>query len=70
MTTKELRSKPDTELQKLLAEKRNELREARFKHAARQLKNVMTLRNVKSDIARIQTIVRERAIAATLSQNN
>lgn len=68
MTTKEIRSKSDSDLQKLLAEKRNELREARFNHAARQLKNVKLLRVVKSDIARIHTVLRERDIVSNLSE--
>lgn len=70
MTVKELRSKSDKDLNKLLAEKRNSLREAQFKHAQRQLKDHNSLRATKSSIARIQTILKERKLAASLAQKN
>jgi len=60
MKIEEIRKKTDKELQILLAEIRNKLREARFKAASRQLKNYKELRSIKHDIARILTVINER----------
>lgn len=57
MELKELKTKSVSELHKLLAEKREKLRELRFKDAAKQLKNVRELRVLKRDVARILTLL-------------
>lgn len=59
MTYKELMAKRPEDLQKLLAEKREEVRELRFKIAANQLKQVHRVGEGKAEIARIQTRLNE-----------
>jgi len=60
MTTKELRAKSEKQLQNLLAESRDKLREMRFRVAQRQLKKVRDIRVVKKEIAQIMTILKEK----------
>ena len=60
MTIKELRVKPINDLQALLADKREALRNMRFKVAQRQLKKVHDVKNTKHDIAKILTIINEK----------
>ncbi len=57
MKIKELKQKSEIELQKLLQESREKLRELRFKVALKQLKKVMKIRDVKKMIARILTLL-------------
>ncbi len=63
MKIKELRDKKDLELDKLLAELREEQHALRFKDSGKQLKEVRDIRKVKKDIARILTLKRERQLA-------
>lgn len=58
MKTKELKEKSEKELQGLLAESREKLRDLRFKIASRQLKGVRDVRKTKKDIARISTLIK------------
>ena len=57
MEIKELKNRNKGELQKLLQEKREHLRQLRFKDAAKQLKNIREIRMVKKDIAQIFTLI-------------
>ena len=57
MELKELQTKKESELQKILAESREKLRDLRFKVASKQLKNVREFRGVKKMIARIMTLL-------------
>ncbi|MFA4833910.1 MAG: 50S ribosomal protein L29 [Patescibacteria group bacterium] len=57
MEFKELKSKEEKDLQKLLAQSREKLRDLRFKDANKQLKNVRELRKAKETIARILTLL-------------
>jgi large subunit ribosomal protein L29 len=59
--TKELRLKPDEELNQLLSESQKKLRELRFNLASGKVKNVRTIRVLKKDIARILTILNEKS---------
>lgn len=61
---KEMQSRSDSELKSLLAEKREELHGARFKHALGQLTNTSLLGSLKRDIARLNTILKQRALKA------
>ncbi|PIS42266.1 MAG: 50S ribosomal protein L29 [Candidatus Kerfeldbacteria bacterium CG08_land_8_20_14_0_20_40_16] len=61
MKIKELREKSDNELQKLLKSTREHFREVRFKVASEQLKNVRAVRAEKKTIAKILTVIKERA---------
>lgn len=56
MTIKELRQLSENELQRILAEAREKLRELRFRAARRELKNVREVREARKTIARILTI--------------
>lgn len=56
MKVKELRQQPKNELQKLLQDSREKLRQLRFGLAAGKVKNVREIRKIKKDIARILTL--------------
>jgi len=58
---KELRLKPEEELNQLLSESQKKLRELRFNLASGKVKNVRTIRVLKKDIARILTILNEKS---------
>jgi large subunit ribosomal protein L29 len=60
----ELRELEDGELVSRLAEAKQELFNLRFQHATGQLDNHTRLGQVRRDVARIQTLLREREIAA------
>lgn len=62
--TRELRELKDDDLELRLAETRQELFNLRFKHATGALDNSARLGQVKKDIARLETLLRERDIAA------
>ena len=55
LTTKELEAK--------LADLKKELFNLRLSHATGQLNNPLALHSVKKDIARVKTVLRERALA-------
>jgi large subunit ribosomal protein L29 len=60
----ELRELNDTELEHRLGEAKEELFNLRFQNATGQLDNVARIPQVKRDVARIETLLREREIAA------
>jgi len=62
MKTNEIREKSSSDLANLEAELKQELFKLRFQHATNGLDNPMKIKNVKRDIARIKTILREREI--------
>ena len=64
MKYKEIRELTDEELAKKLEEGRAELFNLRFQMATSQLDNTARVGQVKKDIARIQTEMRARQIAA------
>ncbi len=64
MKTKELHELTVEELNTKLAELSKDLFDLRFRHAIGQLENPASLKNVKKDIAKIKTILRERELAA------
>ncbi|MER3452304.1 MAG: 50S ribosomal protein L29 [Acidimicrobiia bacterium] len=59
-----LRELSDEELRSRLGEARQELFNLRFQHATGQLDNTARLGQVRREIARIETLLREREIAA------
>jgi len=59
----ELREMSDDELVTRLSEARQELFNLRFQHVTGQLDNYARLGQVKKDVARMQTLLREREIA-------
>lgn len=58
MKTQELRQKSKSELEKLLAENRERLRQLRFDLVSGKVKNVREIRKIKKDIARILTLLK------------
>ncbi len=60
----ELRELNDTELEHRLGEAKEELFNLRFQNATGELDNIARLPQVKRDVARIETLLREREIAA------
>ena len=64
MKTKELHGLTVDELNTKLKELSEELFNLRFRHATGQLENPVALRTCKKDIARIQTILRQRELKA------
>ena len=59
-----LRELSDTELDKKLADLKEELFHLRFQHAINQLDNPMRLKAVRKEIAIVKTIIRERELKA------
>lgn len=62
MKTKELRELTDEELNKKLDESKDELFKLRFQLATGQLDNPSKLKQVRHNIARVKTIIREREL--------
>jgi large subunit ribosomal protein L29 len=62
MKVDELRSLAEDELDTRLRAARRELYELRFKHAVGQLENSSQISKVRHDMARILTVVNERAL--------
>jgi large subunit ribosomal protein L29 len=60
----ELREMDDEELLTKLAEAKQELFNLRFQHVTGQLDNYARLGQMKKEVARINTILRDREIAA------
>lgn len=63
MKVSQLRSLDDAALRKQLDDLYHELFNLRFQRAAKQLPNVNRLTQVKRDIARVKTLLHERARA-------
>jgi ribosomal protein L29 len=57
MDIKELKVKSKEELNKLLSDNRDKLRDLKFKVANRQLKDVRGIRKLKREIARMLTVL-------------
>lgn len=64
MRSSEIHAMTDAELSKKLGELKTELFNLRFRHASGQLENPMSIVTCKKDIARVNTIIRERQIKA------
>jgi len=62
MKAKELRQLSDTELKNKLNELKAELFNLRFQLATGQLDNPARIKQVRKDIARVKTIMREREL--------
>lgn len=64
MKASELREFTSEELEHKLDEFKNELFNLRFQLATGQLENPMRIKEVKKNIARVKTILRERELSA------
>ncbi|OGQ13467.1 MAG: 50S ribosomal protein L29 [Deltaproteobacteria bacterium RBG_19FT_COMBO_46_12] len=62
MKVKELRQQSEGELLEKEKELGEELFNLRFQHATGQLENVMRIPQVKRDMARVKTILKEKAL--------
>ncbi len=70
MKAKEIKELNEIELEKKLAELKQELFNLRFQLAVNQLENPTRIRAVRKEIAICKTIQREREIAATRREEN
>jgi len=64
MKAEEIREFDDAEIRTRLKELREEQFKLRFQSSMMELENPGTLQRVRKDIARLQTILREREMAA------
>lgn len=62
MEYKELKNKKENELQKILRESRDKLRDLRFKDANKQLKNVREIRQIRNMISQVLTLLNRKDI--------
>lgn len=60
MKLKELHQRPKSELQKILQDSRERLRQLRFDLASGKVKNVREIRHLKKEIAEILTILHQK----------
>jgi large subunit ribosomal protein L29 len=63
-TAQELRELTDHDLLERLAQTKHELFNLRFQHVTGQLDNTARLNQLRKDVARMHTLLREREIAA------
>lgn len=70
MKISEIKALSVKELNAKLKELTTELFNLRFSNATRNLANPVAIRNVKKDIARVKTVIREKEIAEVTGGNN
>lgn len=70
MKISEIKALSIKELNAKLKELTTELFNLRFANASRNLANPVSIRNVKKDIARVKTVIREKEIAEVTGGNN
>ncbi|MDR3364991.1 MAG: 50S ribosomal protein L29 [Clostridiales Family XIII bacterium] len=63
MKIEKVRELTEAELENELKKMKNELFNLRFQHVTGQLENPIRIKDVKHDIARIKTVIRENEIA-------
>ena len=63
MEKKKMRNMTEVELNAELSKMKKELFNLRFQHATGQLENPVKMRELKKDIARVKTIIREKELA-------
>ena len=66
----EIRDLPSDELLQRLADTKEELFNLRFQNATGQLDNYSRLGELKRDIARIQTVLRERELSESATRES
>lgn len=70
MKTNEIKSLSIDELNAKVKELNQELFNLRFSHATRNLANPLAIRNVRRDIAKVKTVLREKEIAEKANGGN
>jgi large subunit ribosomal protein L29 len=68
MNTQDIRQMSDDEIRSAIEDAKSELFNLRFQREAGTLENYTRLREVRKNIARLKTILRERQIAAAIVQ--
>jgi large subunit ribosomal protein L29 len=63
MKIKDVRELNEEELEEKVKELKGELFNLRFQQATGQLENVMRIKEVRHSIARVKTVLRERALS-------
>ena len=63
MKANEVRKLSSADLEKKLTELKKDLFQLRLQHAPNQLENPVRINEVKRDIARVKTIIREQQLA-------
>jgi len=64
MELKKMREMTVVELNVELTKMKNELFNLRFQHVTGQLENPIKMRDLKKDIARVKTIIKEKELAS------
>ena len=64
MKIKDIRELPDESLATKVKDLGEEMFNLRFQHAIRPLENTAKLRELKKDVARIKTVIKERQLVA------
>ncbi len=62
MELKKMREMTELELNTELKKMKNELFNLRFQHVTGQLENPIKMRDLKKDIARVKTVIREKEL--------
>lgn len=70
MKNEEIKTMSVEQLNAKLKELKNELFNLRFSNATRNLANPLAIRNVRKDIARVQTAIREKQIGGNDNGKN
>ena len=68
MELKKMRDMTEIELNTELSKMKKELFNLRFQHATGQLENPLRMRELKKDIARVKTIIREKELASAAAE--
>ncbi|KKL87105.1 hypothetical protein LCGC14_1938040 [marine sediment metagenome] len=68
MNAKELQDKTPDELKDQLSALKKEAFNLRFQQATSQLENTARMRNVRRDVARVKTVLNQKAAAAAAEQ--
>ena len=67
MELKKMRELTEVELKAELEKMKKELFNLRFQHVTGQLENPVKMRELKRDIARVKTIIKEKELAKVLA---
>lgn len=70
MKAKDIKEKTIDELEKSLSEVKKNLFSLKFQKSTGQLDNPMAIANLKKDIARINTLIREKELQSLEEQKN
>jgi large subunit ribosomal protein L29 len=68
MKLEKMREMTETELNAELIKMKKELFNLRFQHVTGQLENPIKMRDVKKEIARVKTVIREKGIKTLRTQ--